>query len=311
MAAEFNSIKIATQPAGSGVSQDATEGNHLVRLSQLQSLLSPLTAASHAAVTKQDSNSVAITLSGQQITAAVRRKTSPGTNEGAIGEDSNGLFVQLGTGANQAARGSDLAGKADAAHTHAISEVTNLQTTLDSKSDEGHTHGTSEIAGLPQALAGKADANHTHAIATTAVAGFMSAADKAKLDSFISGGGGGSLFWLDPVATRDDLPLNIGPVGSARLVQNEGKAYACIGVVGYLADQWQPIGRRSWLIGDGAATQYDRTHNFGTKEIIVSLQRVDTGEFVSADIRTIDDNTVRVIFGSAPASNNYRLTVLC
>lgn len=35
--------------------------------------------------------------------------------------------------------------KADASHTHAISDVTNLQTELNGKSDTGHTHDASEI----------------------------------------------------------------------------------------------------------------------------------------------------------------------
>lgn len=48
-----------------------------------------------------------------------------------------------------------------AAHSHSISQVTNLQTTLDAKSAT----------------------THTHAAATTSTAGFMSAADKTKLNA--------------------------------------------------------------------------------------------------------------------------------
>ena len=39
------------------------------------------------------------------------------------------------------------------------------------------------------ALDGKADSGHTHALATTSTAGFMSAADKTKLDGFDPAGG--------------------------------------------------------------------------------------------------------------------------
>jgi hypothetical protein len=45
-----------------------------------------------------------------------------------------------------------------------------------------HTHNISDITGLQAALDGKSDTNHTHPNATTLVAGFMSAADKVKLD---------------------------------------------------------------------------------------------------------------------------------
>ncbi|MBO9611039.1 MAG: hypothetical protein J7619_00005, partial [Dyadobacter sp.] len=45
-----------------------------------------------------------------------------------------------------------------------------------------HTHNISDVTGLQTALDGKSDTTHTHANATITVAGFMSAADKVKLD---------------------------------------------------------------------------------------------------------------------------------
>lgn len=50
-----------------------------------------------------------------------------------------------------------------------------------------HTHGQSDITGLVSALNGKASASHTHGEATTAAAGFMSAADKTKLNGIAAG----------------------------------------------------------------------------------------------------------------------------
>lgn len=47
------------------------------------------------------------------------------------------------------------AGTAPLAHTHPISDVTNLQTTLNGKAASSHTHPTSEVTGLDTALAGK------------------------------------------------------------------------------------------------------------------------------------------------------------
>ena len=66
-------------------------------------------------------------------------------------------------------------GKANAVHTHQISDVANLQTALDGKSNTGHTHVISDVAGLQTALNGKADTQHTHTIAN--VANLQSALD--------------------------------------------------------------------------------------------------------------------------------------
>ena len=62
--------------------------------------------------------------------------------------------------------------------------VTNEELTegLATKAPLSHNHTTAQVTGLDSALAGKAATGHTHAAATDAAAGFMSAADKEKLD---------------------------------------------------------------------------------------------------------------------------------
>ena len=60
---------------------------------------------------------------------------------------------------------SKLAGKAPSSHTHTIGNITNLQSSLD----------------------GKAAVSHGHSAVTTSAAGFMSAADKSKLDGVATG----------------------------------------------------------------------------------------------------------------------------
>lgn len=68
-----------------------------------------------------------------------------------------------------------LAKKANASHTHTISNVTGLQSALDAKAtatalttglngkaDKQHTHAQSDITGLDTALAGKSDTKHSH-----------------------------------------------------------------------------------------------------------------------------------------------------
>jgi hypothetical protein len=49
-------------------------------------------------------------------------------------------------------------------HTHAISEVVNLQTTLDGKASSSHTHQISDTTGLQSALDSKALSSHTHTL---------------------------------------------------------------------------------------------------------------------------------------------------
>ena len=60
---------------------------------------------------------------------------------------------------------SSLDGKASSSHTHAISDVTNLQTSLDSKAATSHSHAIADVTNLQTSLDGKAASSHTHAIA--------------------------------------------------------------------------------------------------------------------------------------------------
>ncbi|EAX83856.1 hypothetical protein TVAG_326140 [Trichomonas vaginalis G3] len=52
-------------------------------------------------------------------------------------------------------------------HIHSISDITNLQETLNRKSAVGHTHSISQITDLNVSLEKKADKNHTHDFFTT------------------------------------------------------------------------------------------------------------------------------------------------
>ena len=49
-------------------------------------------------------------------------------------------------------------------HTHAISDITNLQTTLDSKAAKTHTHAISDITNLQTTLDSKAASSHSHTV---------------------------------------------------------------------------------------------------------------------------------------------------
>lgn len=61
---------------------------------------------------------------------------------------------------------SALSGKANSSHSHSISNITNLQSALDSKSETGHTHDDRYYTEteMNSKLNGKANSSHTHSI---------------------------------------------------------------------------------------------------------------------------------------------------
>lgn len=73
------------------------------------------------------------------------------------------------------------------AHKHVIADVTNLQTTLNGKAATSHTHTIANVTDLQDILNGKAASSHSHSAATTSASGFMSSADKSKLDGIALG----------------------------------------------------------------------------------------------------------------------------
>jgi len=81
----------------------------------------------------------------------------------------------LGTAATQASTSF-----ANAAHTHAIADVTNLQNTLDGKAATTHSHAIADVTNLQNTLDGKAATTHSHAIAD--VSGLQTALN-LKLDT--------------------------------------------------------------------------------------------------------------------------------
>lgn len=72
-----------------------------------------------------------------------------------------GLLKGNGTAVSAAVAGTDYAA---ASHTHAISDVTNLQTSLDGKASTSHTHAISDVTNLQTTLDGKAASSHTHSL---------------------------------------------------------------------------------------------------------------------------------------------------
>lgn len=124
-----------------------------LRKAEFDSALAGLLTTNHPPVTVTDTASVHLILpSGtQSLSAAVRRRTSGfAPFEGAIIETVDGLAVQLGSGENQAARGSDLASASTLIGTKA--DATATASALVGKSNVGHTHPISDVVGLQAEL---------------------------------------------------------------------------------------------------------------------------------------------------------------
>lgn len=66
----------------------------------------------------------------------------------------------------------------------------------------------------------------------------------------------------------------------------------------------------SLVIGDGSATQFDITHNLGSRNVLVAVFRNSSPwDDVVTDVERPDANTVRVRFASAPSNNQYVIVV--
>lgn len=66
----------------------------------------------------------------------------------------------------------------------------------------------------------------------------------------------------------------------------------------------------SRTIGDDVNTVFVISHNFGTRDVDVTVYRVSTGEEVDPDIAHTSDNDVTVTFRTAPDTDAYRVVVV-
>lgn len=120
-------------------------------------------------------------------------------------------------------------GKAATSHTHAISDITNLQTELNGKASSSHTQAISTITGLQAALDGKAPTVHAHSVAVKSTNnvggshGFMSAQDKEKLDGIQAGAGATVI--VENILTSDSIANALSAAqGKALKTLVDGKA---------------------------------------------------------------------------------------
>lgn len=69
------------------------------------------------------------------------------------------------------------------------------------------------------------------------------------------------------------------------------------------------VRKAAFNIGDGVATTYLVEHSWGTPNITYSVLERGTGIYVDADVTQVDFNTLRVAFGVAPTTDQFRLTI--
>lgn len=107
----------------------------------------------------------------------------------------------------------------------------------------------------------------------------------------------------DVYLTADEIPVG-GSIGGTVLTALEG-----------LTDQIDSIGlekikKYADNIGDGSATEFTITHNFGTKDVVVGIEEVATGEMVFADVIKTSPDAIKVMLAQPPSTNQYRVTII-
>ena len=68
--------------------------------------------------------------------------------------------------------------------------------------------------------------------------------------------------------------------------------------------------KKEQIIGDGSATVFTITHNFGTRNVLVNVFR-NSGNYdeVITGVEHTDTNSVKISFDAAPAANAYTVLV--
>ena len=63
-------------------------------------------------------------------------------------------------------------------------------------------------------------------------------------------------------------------------------------------------------IGDGKQTEFEVTHNLGTKDVFVTMFHNNTNEEIFTGCTIITDNIVKVSFSEPPADSIFRIVII-
>ena len=189
----------ASIQAGSGGSVDA------YTKSEIDSMLTDYALKSDAA-TDHNHDSQYLKLSGGTLTGSLSATSIAST--GSITEGGEALSSKY----------------AAKSHFHAMSDVTGLQTALDSKAASSHSHAVSDVTGLQNALDGKASSTHTHGMSD--VTGLQDALDaKADADAIPSS----CVTYAETLPTASDgAPGCVIVTGATSETQTKGHVYSLL-----------------------------------------------------------------------------------
>ena len=68
---------------------------------------------------------------------------------------------------------------------------------------------------------------------------------------------------------------------------------------------------KAFTIGDGATSSFTVSHNLNTKDVIVQVFEIETGETVEAgSVRKTGNNEVQIDFNVIPDSNAFRVVIM-
>lgn len=190
------SVLKETTADGLKVLRAATAATDVMRKGEVDALLAArpttaemtvaLAAVTHEAVTAQNSTSLALSVSGQELIGSVRLATDSG-----LRIDPDGLTVDFGTGAAQVAAGNhthdnDHIAATGGSTSSAVVTVSAEQAVSVAVTTDPFGNIQVGSAGLKIADSAFAAYGHTHALASAIAPGFMSAADKLALDAMAS-----------------------------------------------------------------------------------------------------------------------------
>lgn len=99
--------------------------------------------------------------------------------------------------------------------------------------------------------------------------------------------------------------------GKIYVALDSNKAYRWTGSGTNVVEVSAGVQRFTSDFGDGSATSFTFTHNFGTRDFIATIYR-NSGDYDEplAEVRHSTTNTCTVVCNSAPSSNQFRIVVI-
>ena len=109
------------------------------------------------------------------------------------------------------------------------------------------------------------------------------------------------------------LKVNLSSTGAIEtdggLYVNTGSGLTINGSNQLTVDTSVVVEKYATLVGDGTNTSFTVTHNFGTRDVVVSVYDAATYEEVMTDVTRTNTNAVSVGFAVAPSADAYRVVV--